>query len=106
MYRLLVPLLVCSLLLSGCGAVIVNGTINSGAVTASGVVSIVRLTLASNGTGSSITVTVVTLVQSGTAQDLTFCGSQVNLFPMNTAVTTKFTQGSPCSTLISVSSLH
>src|SRR5690348_13939989 len=98
MYRLIVPLLVGSLMLTGCGAVIVNGTINGDTVTSSGVVSIVRLTFASNGNGGSVEVTVVTLVQSGTSQDLTFCGSQVNLFPKNSAVTTKFTRGTPCST--------
>jgi hypothetical protein len=66
------------------------------------VVSIVHLTFASDGNSSTITVTVVTLLQSGTAQDLTFCGSQVSQFPMNTLVTAKFTQGTTCSTLISV----
>ncbi len=106
MHRAVVPLLVGSLLLSGCGAVIVNGTINGDTVTASGLVSIVRLTVVSNGSGTSVTVTVVTLIQSGTAQDLTFCGSQVNMFPMNTQVTATFTQNSTCSTLISVSSTH
>jgi hypothetical protein len=106
MWRLLSLLVISSLLLSGCGVVVVRGALNVEPVVASGVVSIVHLTFASDGNGSSITVTVVTLLQSGSAQDLTFCGSQVAQFPINTFVTAKFTQGPTCSTLISVATAH
>jgi len=104
MKPLLALLVLSSLLLAGCGAIVVRGALNpGGTVTASGVVSVVRLTFAADDKGSSITVTVVTLVQSGAAQDLTFCGSQVSQFPMDTFVTAKFTAGSSCSTLLNVS---
>ncbi len=98
-------LVLASLMLAGCGAIIVGGTLNGGnAAVASGVVSVVRLTFASDGNGASITVTVVTLTQSGSAQEFTFCGSQVSQFPMDTFVTTRFTAGTACSTLLSVTS--
>jgi uncharacterized protein YceK len=61
MKRLLSLLVLSSLLLSGCGTVVVRGALNDGnIVVTSGVVSIVRLTFASDGNGGSITVTVVT----------------------------------------------
>jgi hypothetical protein len=101
MKRLLSLLVLSSLLLSGCGAVFVGGALNS-TVTASGTVSIVHLTFASDGNGGSVTVTVVTLLQTGGAQTLTFCGSQVSQFPMQAFVTTSFTSGSTCSNLLTV----
>lgn len=103
MKRLFALLVLSSLLLAGCGTIMVRGALNGdNTVVASGMVSIVHLTFASDGNGTSITVTVVTLVQSGTAQTLTFCGSQVSQFPMDAFVTTKFTSGQTCSTLLSV----
>lgn len=103
MKRLCAFLVLPLLMLAGCGAIIVGGTLNGGnAVVASGVVSVVRLTFASEGNGASITVTVVTLSQSGSAQDFTFCGSQGSQFPMDRFVTTRFTAGTTCSTLLSV----
>ena len=102
MKRLLSLLVLSSLLLSGCGAVVVRGALNGDTVVTSGVVSIVRLTFASDGNGGSLTVTVVTLVQSGAAQTMTFCGSQVGQFPMDAFVTAKFTNGQTCSNLVTV----
>jgi hypothetical protein len=103
MKHLFALLVLSSLLLAGCGTVVVRGALNGdNVVVASGVVSIVRLTFASDGKGTSITVTVVTLLQSGTAQTLTFCGSQVSQFPMDAFVTTRFTSGTTCSTLLTV----
>ncbi len=88
--------------LSGCGSIRISGFSDPGAGIASGTVSIVNLTWASDGSGNSITVTVVTLLQGGGSQDLTFCGSQVSQFPMNAFVTAKYKPGTTCSTLISV----
>ena len=89
-------------LLSGCGGVSVSAFSDLGAAgtsSASGTVSIVQLTFASDGNGNSITVTVVTLLQNRSAQDLTFCGSQVSQFPINATVTVNYTPGTTCSTL-------
>ena len=93
-------------LLLGCGAMSISASFDPGAAgtsTASGTVSIVRLTFANDGKGNSVTVTVVTLLQRDDAQDLTFCGSQVSQFPINAFVTVNYTQGTLCSTLNSVS---
>ncbi len=92
-------------LLSGCGGVSVSAFSDPGVAGtsfASGTVSIVQLTFASDGNGNSITVTAVTLLQNRSAQDLTFCGSQVTRFPINASVTVNYTPGSTCSTLTSV----
>ncbi len=103
MKYLLFPLLVFSFLLSGCGKnTTIEGAIRPGTLAATGMVSIVHLTFVSDGNGGSTTVTVVTLLSSGSAQDLTFCGSQATQFPLNATVTARFTQGTTCSTLISV----
>ena len=108
MKYLLSLLVVACLALAGCGGTVtVQGAINSGAPatkgvnntsTASGTVSIVHLSF----TSDSQQVTVVTLVQSGSAQTLTFCGSQVSQFPMNTFVSASFTAGTSCNALVSV----
>ncbi len=107
MKRLSALLVLSSLFLAGCGTVVVRGALNADNVAvASGTVSIVHLTFASDGNGTTITVTVVTLLQSGTAQDLTFCGSHAGQFPMDAFVTTRFTTGTTCSTLLSVTASH
>lgn len=96
-------------LLCGCGTVSVSAFFNPGAAgtsTASGTVSIVQLTFANDGKGNSITVTVVTLLQRHDAQDLTFCGSQVGQFPINSFITVNYTPGITCSTLNSASVAH
>ncbi len=105
MKRLLILLVLISLTLAGCGGtVIVRGALNPGGiVSTSGTVSIVQLSFTSDGNGASIQVTIVTLLQTGSAQTLTFCGSQVSQFPMETFVKTAFTPGTPCATLVSVS---
>lgn len=94
------------MVLAGCsGTVFISAFSDPGAAGtnfATGTVSIVHLTFVSDGNGSSITVTVVTLLHNRGAQDLTFCGSQVNQFPMDTFITVNYTPGSTCSTLIAV----
>lgn len=112
MKYLLSLLVVACLALSGCGGnITIQGAINSGVpatkggsttTTASGTVSIVHLSFASDSQGTSVQVTVVTLVAQGSAQTLTFCGSQVSQFPMDTFVSASFTPGSGCNTLVSV----
>jgi len=93
------------MLVSGCGTVVVRGAINLPA-TSSGFVSIVHFTFVSDGEGGQTSVTVVTLLSAGRAQELTFCGSQVSQFPMNKVVTAKYTHGPNCSTLLSVTVAH
>ncbi len=102
MKRLVLLLFLCSVVLTGCGTVVVRGALNVNTQAVSGVVSIVHLTFADDDNGAQITVTVVTLLQSEGAQDLTFCGSQVNQFPLGTSVTARFTPGPTCASLVSV----
>ena len=106
MKRLLALLILAALVLAGCGGTVaVRSAFDpGGTVTTSGTVSIVRLTFTSDDQGNTIQVTVVTLLQSGTAQTLNFCGSQVSQFPMDTMVTAKFVPGGSCATLVSVAS--
>ena len=95
--------LLVSLLLAGCeGVVQIQGAVNLPASTTSGTVSIVQVSAVSGGNGTSVQVTVVTLLQPGTAQTTTFCGSQVGQFPMDTFVTATFNQGPTCASLVSV----
>lgn len=113
MRRLLTLVVLACLILAGCGGTVtVQGAINSGVpatkggttttTSASGTVSIVHLSSTSDSQGSSTQVTVVTLVQQGGAQTITFCGSQVSQFPMNTFVSASFVAGNSCNTLVSV----
>lgn len=102
MTRILCLPVLFSLLLSGCGTVTFDGTLNGSIVATSGTVSIVRLTFVSDDNGNSVGVTAVTLISAGTAHNLTFCGAQTDQFPINTFVTTRFTPGASCSTLLSV----
>ena len=96
MKRLLAVLLIG---LVGCGGIVIqsDGVLGGGTTSFSGFVSIVQLSsIAHNGT--FISVTVVTLLHSGTATHLTFCGNMASQFPVNTSVRVDFVSATPCST--------
>jgi len=99
MARLLSLLLCVCCLFTGCGYVAVSGAINPNTQMVAGLVSIVQFQFV-NGAAS---VTVVTLVGSGTAQTLQFCGDQRPKFPMNRSVNASFQPGTTCNTLVAVS---
>jgi len=63
----------------------------------SGTVSIVQLTLVNDGQ-----VTVVTVLNDGTAQTLNFCGNVVQQFPSGAFVTITFVQNGSCNNLVGV----
>ena len=98
------PLLLVSLLvLAGCGSsVFVSGVLNSGTANAIGTVSFVHVSVIGNADGTKVTVTAVTLVNSGLSSTFDFCDDNSTQFPMNTSVTAVFTPGTPCSKLVSV----
>ncbi len=100
-------LLILVLLSTGCGggALFVGTSLPDGAVTTTGLVSIVHLTVVSDGNGTLINVTVVTLVQAGTGQTFTFCGSQPNLFPIDQTVRVSFMPAQNCGNIIVVTQL-
>jgi hypothetical protein len=100
--RLLSILLVSTLPLSlcGCGSqFFIRGALNT--ATISGTVSVVQLSTIADG-GTSVTVTLVTFLQSGTSSSLNFCGDQRAQFPMNRFVNASFTQGPVCASVIQI----
>ncbi len=81
----------------GCG----GGTVSISGQTqfaASGTVSIVHLTIVDG----NVQVTAVTLISSGSAQTLNFCGNVVSQFPSNAFVIVTYTQGSSCNTVVTI----
>ena len=101
MKRLLSLLVAVSFLLSlsACGNIFIRGALNTSTV--SGFVSIVQIASGSNG-GTTVLITFVTFLQSGTSSTIGFCGDQRSQFPFNQMVTAQFTAGTPCSNIVSV----
>jgi len=81
-----------------CGDIFVGGALNSGTQTVAGAVSIVQVSATSGGTS----ITVVTLMQSGAADTLTFCGDQRRRFPVDQVVRVTFSAGSSCDSVIAI----
>jgi len=91
-----------SLLISGCGNVFFRSNFNNNTQTASGVVSVVQLTVIIDGNNVSTQVTVVTLVNNFVSSTESFCGDQMSQFPLNEFAQATFTPGQPCSNLVNV----
>ncbi|HET7184116.1 MAG TPA: hypothetical protein VFI82_05495 [Terriglobales bacterium] len=90
-------------LLTGCGGVTFQGTLlPANAVTVSGLVTVVHFTATSDGNGTMIDVTAVTIVGSGLPQTITFCGNQGGAFFVNQNVRVSFTPGTTCGTVVAV----
>ncbi len=99
MQRLLSVLLVFAVMSSiSCGDIFVGGALNSGTKTVAGAVSIVQVSATSGGTS----ITIVTLMQSGAADTLTFCGDQRRRFPIDQVVRVTFSPGSSCDSVIAI----
>ncbi len=100
-------LLTASLLLAGCGQVLVgfvsNPQVPSSSI--SGVVIVVRLGSANDSNGQPVTLTAVTFSNAGLSNDMNFCGDQRSQFPLNQSVRVQFNPGALCSNLVSVVSL-
>ena len=100
MNRLLVLLVVACLLTSvSCGDIFVRGAINPGSQSATGTVSIVQF---SAGTGSGVSITIITLAGNGMASTFSFCGDQRTQFPVDRQVQVSFMPGTPCASLVAV----
>lgn len=103
MKRLLAALLALCLGIasSGCGNVFIGGGFQPGFSTITGTVSFIEVnTVISNGT--FVEVTFVTFFANGVSSRIGFCGDQSSQFPLNQTVTTNFTPGQPCATLVVV----
>ena len=95
MRLLLAALLIC---LVGCGGIIFRASEGTNTITTvTGFVSIVQLSTVVNN-GTFVSVTLVTLLQSGTANTFTFCGNLVDQFPVNSSVSVNFISTPPCFT--------
>jgi hypothetical protein len=81
--------------------VFIGGGFQSRQSSISGTVSFVELNTVISG-GTSIEVTFVTFLQNGISSSMNFCGDQSSQFPLNQTVTTNFSPGQPCSTLVIV----
>ena len=102
MKRLLSLTLVFALLASlcGCGSkFFIRGAINTGTV--SGSVSTVELTSVMDN-GTSVAVTLVTFLQSGTSSSMNFCGDQRALFPLDQFVSASFTATPACASIVQI----
>lgn len=90
--------------LAGCGAVFIGFVSNPGVVPSSmsGTVTIVFLGFSANSNGAVVNVTQVTLVNLNGTNSMAFCGDQRTLFPVNQSLKVEFTNGTLCSTLVSV----
>jgi len=92
------------LLTAGCGNVFIRANWNGNNQTVSGVVSVVQLTIVTDGNNVStqVTAVVVTLRDNLGASNFTFCGDQRFQFPPDRFAQATFTPGQTCSTLLSV----
>lgn len=103
MKRLLTAVLLCLVIVSstGCNGVFrIQGAIRNQSIV-TGTVSIVELSTAIDG-GVFVTVTIVTLVNTGVSTQTTFCGDQTAFFPRDQFVTASFTPGTPCFSVLQV----
>ena len=103
MKRLLAAVLLSFLVISstGCNGVFtVQGAIPNHSIV-TGTVSIVELSTVIEG-GLFVTVTFVTLINSGVPTRTTFCGDQTAFFPSDQFVTATFTPGTPCFSVVQV----
>jgi len=101
---LLIPLLLLSVLLAGCGQVFVGFVSNPGnSGRISGTISAVEVGFVNNGAGTWITITFVTFLNNVRPTSVNFCGDERSQFPINTFAQVTFNTGVSCSTLVAVS---
>ena len=96
-------LLLLLIALIGCGGVTFQGGLPpANALTVSGLVTFVQFTAMSDGNGSVVNVTVVTLVQSGLPQTFAFCGNHDGTFPLSQNMQVSFTPATICGNIVAV----
>ena len=105
MRRLVACFLLSSLVgtvLCGCGAVRIQGVLNSDVVNVSGFVSGVQVITVAGTNRTLIEVTVVTLQQTLGFTTTKFCGNVGAQFPMNSFLQVSFQPGQPRSTIVEI----
>jgi len=102
----ILPVLLGSLLLTGCGGIFVGVVSNQGpSASVSGIVIAVHLERSNDFNGNPITFTAVTFSNGGLSSNVNFCGDQRSQFPLNRSVRADFNPGTVCSNLVVVVSL-
>jgi hypothetical protein len=91
--------LVC-VVLGGCGAVRVQGFLNSDIASVSGFVSGIHIVTVPGADRTVITITIVTLQQTLGFTTTNFCGNVGAQFPMRSFAQVNFQPGQPCSTIV------
>ena len=94
-----------ALSLTSCGGVFFQANLNpdNHIVTVSGFVTVIEFTTISDGSGTSLFVTVITLEHSSSGfSSLNFCGDVRNQFSPGAFTTMKFTQSANCVNLIAI----
>ena len=89
---------------AGCGSIRAGGVIKgaSSTTTLTGVVSNVQVLTISSMAGSLVPITVVVFQEPLGFSTITFCGNDINQFPLGTAIEVHFTPSQPCSVVLSV----
>jgi hypothetical protein len=88
--------------ISGCGNVFVRGTLLDGVSTVTGSVSVVQLSAVVGDGGTTVQVTFVTLLQSGMASTIGFCGDHRDQFPMQQIIRAQFNPGTTCASIVAI----
>ena len=104
MKRLLSILLVLCLIMifTGCGNIFIRGAVPVSFSTVSGLVSVVELSTVIGNNGTTVEVTFVTLLQTGTSSLIAFCGDQRGHFPIEQTVRADFNPGQTCASIVTI----
>jgi hypothetical protein len=86
-------------IVGGCGAVHIQGALDSDIASVSGFVSGVQIIAVPGANGTVTLVTVVTLQQTMGFTTTNFCGNVGTQFPMHSFAQVSFNPGQPCSTI-------
>ena len=88
-----------STILSGCGAIHIQGALDTNVASVSGFVSGVQIITVPGANGTVVLITVVTLQQTMGFTTMNFCGNVSTQFSMHSFAQVSFNPGQPCSTI-------
>ena len=88
--------------LSACGNVFVRGALPGELSTVNGSVSVVQLSAVIGENGTTVQITLVTLLQAGTSSTIGFCGDQRSQFPMQQTIRAEFNPGRTCASIVTI----
>lgn len=88
--------------LSACGNVFVRGALPGELSTVSGSVSVVQLSAVIGENGTTVQITLVTLLQAGTSSTIGFCGDHRSQFPMQQTVRAEFNPRRTCASIVTI----